>query len=281
MNTNEDKTTISLHNPLGRKAWKAIFARGDYFDYNWTKMVSTEVVVKFLENLRIRKGKVRNDEITYRIINHWDSKGLIECHRDKEKGWRLFNLQELTWLSVLKELRNYGLSQSILSRCKNFFFEHVASVEPLSFFEYHFIEMLSKSVPVFFIVLPDGESEFLSYDDLKIAYKLNSLGTNLSIHLNPIVDSLLKRRNISSNFGHDPSLTDEEFNLFFEIQNQDCESITVEKQEGKLKRLKTKKRLPREASSEKLLKKLQVGKLTITKNKGNISNIVEESIKQL
>ena len=49
-------------------------------------------------------------EISYRTINHWDSKGFLISNREDKATWRKFSLAEVIWLKMLNDLRRMGVS---------------------------------------------------------------------------------------------------------------------------------------------------------------------------
>jgi DNA-binding transcriptional MerR regulator len=47
--------------------------------------------------------------VTYRQINHWESKGLLTAARDTDSsGWRKFSLVDVVCLAIITELRSFG-----------------------------------------------------------------------------------------------------------------------------------------------------------------------------
>jgi DNA-binding transcriptional MerR regulator len=52
---------------------------------------------------------VKDSDVSYRVINHWSSKDIIQENREKS-GWRKFSVLDLIWLKTLQKLRDFGLS---------------------------------------------------------------------------------------------------------------------------------------------------------------------------
>jgi DNA-binding transcriptional MerR regulator len=51
------------------------------------------------------------DDLTYRKINDWDDKGLLSCSREDDKaGWRRFSVIDILKLSVITQLRKFGVT---------------------------------------------------------------------------------------------------------------------------------------------------------------------------
>ena len=61
----------------------------------------------------IQFAKDIDKELTYRKINDWDSKGLISAYRKtKQTGWRKFSIVDVIVLSIIAELKNFGLTNT-------------------------------------------------------------------------------------------------------------------------------------------------------------------------
>src|SRR5208283_4920883 len=59
----------------------------------------------------LKDSKLFVNDITYRKINDWDSKGLISDTRDSEKcGWRKFSIIGIVRLKIISGLRKIGIS---------------------------------------------------------------------------------------------------------------------------------------------------------------------------
>lgn len=52
---------------------------------------------------------VKDTGINYRVINHWDEKGLIRFARNSSEGYRKFSFVDFIWIKVVNELREFGV----------------------------------------------------------------------------------------------------------------------------------------------------------------------------
>lgn len=83
----------------------------------------------------------------YRSVNYLEKMGLIEDTRDqKGKGWRKLGLSEYIYVSILLELRKYGLKSNSLKSFKTIFDKHSA----------HSIYAVLSGHEVTMIFKPDG-----------------------------------------------------------------------------------------------------------------------------
>ena len=56
--------------------------------------------------------------LTQRTVMNWDNSGLVGIKRDSKEEWRRFSLMDYIWLHVIQELRNIGVSLSIVAQVK-------------------------------------------------------------------------------------------------------------------------------------------------------------------
>ncbi len=61
--------------------------------------------------ISIRRAKDFLDDITYRRINFWESKGLLtDVSRNKKVGWRKLSLMNILQLAIISDLRRFECS---------------------------------------------------------------------------------------------------------------------------------------------------------------------------
>lgn len=88
--------------------------------YNLTDSYNEELAsyINFKKNNNEFKSKIENEFYSnslpisetwnsYRIINHWMNKWLIDDNRENKNSWRKFNFKELLWISIITKLRNF------------------------------------------------------------------------------------------------------------------------------------------------------------------------------
>lgn len=60
---------------------------------------------------------VKDSDISYRLLNHWSSEGLLEDHREAgSNDWRKLSLKDIFWIEVVKKLREFGLPLDNIKR---------------------------------------------------------------------------------------------------------------------------------------------------------------------
>jgi DNA-binding transcriptional MerR regulator len=80
------------------------FPLDEFFD---TK--SIDKAIELRTKVSAQRFYVKDLEIKYRVINHWDSEGLIHCTRNAEGGDRKFSFADYVWIKVVEELRSFGV----------------------------------------------------------------------------------------------------------------------------------------------------------------------------
>jgi len=60
--------------------------------------------------------------LTYRAINHYQSKGIINDRRSNRKLWRKFNGVEFIWIWIITQLRLIGVRLEDISKLEKKFF---------------------------------------------------------------------------------------------------------------------------------------------------------------
>jgi DNA-binding transcriptional MerR regulator len=70
---------------------------------------SLDKLVKLYETITAERLSVRDTGINYRVINHWDEKGLIRFARNSKEGNRRFSFVDFIWIKVVNELREFGV----------------------------------------------------------------------------------------------------------------------------------------------------------------------------
>jgi len=76
-----------------------------------------------LDILNKRLFKVSDTPLSYRQINYLDNNDILEDTREDKNAWRRFSLKELVFLSVLNELKLYGVKDTLLKKINRVFFD--------------------------------------------------------------------------------------------------------------------------------------------------------------
>lgn len=187
----------------------------------------------------------------YRVLSHWDSKGLIECERESTNGWRKFNLVEALWVLVIQKLRIRETSLETIQHIKSQFFEILDWDFPITLAEYYALGAIFQQKPTFF-VLPSLLCDFYFYEDLQHALANFRFDSCVIIHLNPLLNKLLPKEGVQSRFPFESAITWEQQESLDILQKEDFDQITFKKENGKLLRCDVEKRFPPHLSEHAL-----------------------------
>lgn len=187
-----EEENSSIDSKQGSKI-SAIF-RGDYFESNLEKLHESKKALDILKRFRTRRLAIEKHDISYRVLNHWDSLNLVESERESPQGWRRFNLVETLWISVIKKCRELGLSLEQIAEAKPSFFNKIHPESQFDFIDYYLIGAIFMKNPVFFVIFPQGHAEFLFYEELNINLFMGLIESHVSIFLNPLLNQILPKK---------------------------------------------------------------------------------------
>jgi hypothetical protein len=211
--------------------------RGNAFLSHVYHICQSEKIQDLLKLFRTRTAyyDMDKDWRFYRVLSHWDSKGLIECERESMDGWRKFNLVEALWVSVIQKLRHLHTSLEDIGRLKPKFFEIIDWECPISLAEYYALCAIFLEKPAFLVIAP-LLSDFFFYQEVQVALETARFESCIIVHLNPILNKLLPKEGVKSKFPFAGGITCEQQEILEILANEDFDRITFRKEKGKLYR---------------------------------------------
>lgn len=177
-----------------QNSYKSSVFRGDSFLINLGMLCDSAKATEIIKRFHSRHLEIEKSDVSYRVLTHWDSLGLIECERDSSQGWRRFNLIETLWLSVIKKARELGLSLEQVSKAKPSFFQKISAESCIDFVDYYLIGTIFMRVPTFFLIFPEGHGEFLFHEEVDLNLSIGTIESHTSIFLNPLVNQILRKK---------------------------------------------------------------------------------------
>lgn len=256
-------------------------ARGPDFLANVERFEKSDFYKKFTNNLYCHETSIDKKNISYRVLNHWDEEGLLECIRDSEKGWRKFNLIEGFWVYTIQILRKMGLSFESLKKVKCCIFHPIAARKASISLEYYLACTLSLSKPVYLVITPDGTAELLEYSEYTNALSLQAIDYHIVLSVNEI----LKRMNLSQAnkaiFPLEAELTSELYQVFESLREDDFEHATIRKKEGKIDRIEKTSTKSRDTKLHELLKEDANQDMVIKQRDGHVIFVTQTSIEKV
>jgi hypothetical protein len=153
-------------------------------------------------------------------------------------------LVEGLWISVIKKSRVLGLSLDKMAKAKPYFFESIYPNSPYAFVDYYTIGAICMKRPAFFVILPDGQSEFLFYEELTAALTLKMFDAHVSILLNPLLDRLIPNKYLEWKFPLERPVSVEQAKICDILDREDFDSLQIVKKKGEMKEVKIEKTFP-------------------------------------
>lgn len=181
--------------------------------------------------------RVADTPFTYRQINALDDDKILEDNRTQKSNWREFSLKELIYLSVIKELKSFGVVNGQMKELKKVFFlgrskRHLAHTE-----KYLLASM--KGIKIILLFGNDSAVSFHTVND----YMLFERDKKPSIHinLNQVIFKILaqvgeKQVDYKKEWDYvvgKVKLTQAEQDILDIINNKDYKTITVRKSNNK------------------------------------------------
>lgn len=110
-----------------------------------------------INELFSKRFSIKDVGLSYRVINDWSEKGLIDHFREGDKGWHRFSFSELAEILIYKELRNVGFSIEKLKKVKSFLNKKFYEKKVPFFFEIN-------NLNICVIIVLTGQNNFLVID---------------------------------------------------------------------------------------------------------------------
>lgn len=177
---------------------------------------------------------------TYRVINHWESLGLINNERvQSSQGWRKFSAIDIAWLAIVKALREFGLSSDKIKITKQYLEQIIASVPTLTWLEYAFCRAYGLrnrgKRDTYLLVFHEGDAIIVSSGELKVTKMLSQLPDSyITIYLNSLFSNAFTLSKMSQTPENSFELSEEEVKILSEIRSSGADKVTVKLKNGKV-----------------------------------------------
>ncbi|MBD3338066.1 MAG: MerR family transcriptional regulator [Candidatus Lokiarchaeota archaeon] len=254
-----------------------VFRSGDYYQLAIHEYYNASDVGKKISALLNKKeSRLKVPDFSYRIINHWEQKGLISPDRDTEKGWRRFSIIGAIWLQIIGKLRRFGFPlEKMLEVKHNLTMPEWTDEDKTMFplFEYYVVMALFKKVPVYLLIFENGEAEPVTHKEMRASMKYMALDDVIMISINNILQKLYPNKDLKPDFETSVELSEEELEILFAIRMRDFETITIRTKDGKLERYEFTESIKNERHIKKILEEEDFQDIEIKKANGKIVKI--------
>jgi len=258
-----------MNNESEKKSHPSSMVRTDDFWIHLGGYLGSSLYEKFNNIIHKPVKTIATQDVPYRVLSHWDSQGLLECERNKEKGWRKFSLVGSLWLFTILELRKYGFGIEVLKEVKKSLFDENGRLNALVVFYLNFAIYVAR--PTYLIVFDNGHTECFDYNQYKTAVSLSLFDAHLVINLNSLLGKLKIPNLPSVDFPIEKAFSDEEQMIFEMIKNTEFDTATVCKtDEGRIDRMEFKTKCGHRKRVVELLQEGENLDILIKKRKGEV-----------
>jgi DNA-binding transcriptional MerR regulator len=260
---------------------KYFILSGDEFDLKFLGwFLQNDEAKKFKTFINEKNRRVRNDDLTYRTINHWHESGLINDDRKDAKGWRKFSLVDSIWLQVLIELRQFGVPIKTLLNTK----AHLERIEDskhgicrMPILEYYMLTAMQSEVPIYLLIFKDGEAHVATKNELEISKQAGTIGsTYITIDLQRILHNLKKDpKEQNTNYLSEITITDSEKSILNSIRDEKVSQLTIKLNSGSIVSIDTTQIVDKGIKISDLLRVGEYQEVVIKQYKGKIHQVVQ------
>lgn len=170
-------------------------------DFYHNPFISTSKEVQNLV-LELHKSRfsIKDSQLSYRALNHYQKEGIIDANKNPEGSWRKFNAIELVWIKIVLELRKLGISLKKILRLKDKLFNEgrLGSVDKAQFINNSFDVEIALAIynkyDLFLVIFSDYNCTFHDSQSSKQWFlKLYKEEPNINIPLNNIINEVFAK----------------------------------------------------------------------------------------
>lgn len=122
---------------------------------NFADTLSIDKLADLYEPITEQRLTVKDTGINYRVINHWDNKGLIRFGRNSKEGNRKFSFVDFIWIKVVNELRSFGVQLPLIKKIADDVYEPLPVLDMM--------DSLAKNIDAMKGIIGEGKEEFIEY----------------------------------------------------------------------------------------------------------------------
>ena len=214
-----------------------------------------ETLKRFQGALRLKRYRVADTDISYRTINHWEEMGLLFNEKDREEGWRKFNIVELVWLQIIRELRDYGMSIDAIKKVK----EAVTFPDkkyPLLLLEIY-ISAFAKNKDAFLIVAKDGLSGLGISEEIEITQQFHPFPKSyITISINALFEKIQTGKDVVMKQSFLAPIDDDVNKILHAVMFENATEVKMTTRDRKINKIEIKKEHMNPEQAFQILRKL-------------------------
>lgn len=244
----------------------------DALDIFFASYLMDEKLAHVRHSLRSKRKVLESENLSYRIINHWESEGLISDVRPSGKGWRKYSMIDRFWIEIIIELRSFGYPLELIKKIKQRF-EHRSETESdscMPFLEGYFVLAFFYKTPCYLLAFPNGEAILTTPAAYNFADEVGSIGNHIKVNLNRMLQKLFPEMDLAPKYKNAIELSPEEMELMLFVRTGDYESITVKRKSGKIEYIEGTETLSADARLTEILKEQDYQNIEVKTANGKV-----------
>lgn len=174
-------------------------------------------------------------EVRKALLTKWQELGLIEDRRNNQKNWSKYSLVEILWMSIIRELREFGLSNPKLSTVKNYLFNDFSYTKEDSTtnnITMATIDVVAYASPVFLVVSNNGKCVLIRDYEYLSAIQYGELPNHTSISLNSQIKDHISVLYDEPDYEAFTGLSRDELQVLLILRSENYQSVKVTKKDG-------------------------------------------------
>lgn len=218
--------------------------------------------------LHKKRWKPNQSQISYRVLNHWATMGLIEDQREEDsQSWRLFSLIDLLWIKVLLDMRAFGLSLPMLQRAKRTL--GIGNKKEYPVLDVA-VGLCLKCQPTYIVVFDDGYAALATNECLEFTDAIVGQQNYIRININRLFREIIgdKAKKFVPKLPMKITLRDGEIDVLTALEEQGIDEITIRKQRDKITMIDSTKHVDGAASIIEHVKDIGFGEIDIRVEEG-------------
>ena len=194
-----------------------------------------------LTKLREKKYTAKDTDKTFRIINYWESVGLLDDKRKSGgEGWRKFSMMDVVFMHLLAKLREFDFSIQKLKVVKADL-EKTLTVgktkTDITALEYAYMRAVcaKNCGNTYFMITPDGHADCVTQKDILLMQALEEIPEGyIYINFNQLLSARVKlsKRKIPVHSENAFVLSEKEQAILEVLRTKKYKSITIAPKEG-------------------------------------------------
>lgn len=244
---NKDKKAFS--------APKNVLAALSAVDFFMVDYLMNEKFAHVRDSISTKNMALDSENLSYRIINHWQSEGLISDLRPAGKGWRKFSLIDRVWIEIIAELRKFGYPLERIKQVKARLEDsETETSSSMPFLETHFVLAYFFKEPCHLMVFPEGEVLLAIQYEYDLSEEIGSINSHIKINLNRMLQRMFPNKDLKPKTKNSVELSPEEMELMLFVRTGNFETITVKRKNGKIEYIEATEILSADARLTEIIK---------------------------